>query len=78
MHKRDCIRIRTDLCLAARCAVLRGDLEQTVRVKLEGGEELCLATGHGGNAVELELAEETVVTALSTFTLVAVEIIESV
>ena len=70
MHKRDCIRIRTDLCLAARCAVLRGDLEQTVRVELKGCHELSLATRHRGNASELKLAKQAVVAALRTLALV--------
>ena len=64
------IKQLTDLSLAARSTVLGSDLQETVSIDLEGGNELGLATGHGGNTVELELAEETVVTALSTLTLV--------
>ena len=62
--------VLTDLSLAARSTVLGSDLQETVSIDLEGGNELGLATGHGGNTVALELAEETVVTALSTLTLV--------
>lgn len=60
-----------DRRLAAGRAVHRGDLEQTVRVDLEGGDELGLATGHGRDTSELELAEQTVVAALGALTLVA-------
>ena len=63
--------VLTDLSLAARSTVLGSDLQETVSIDLEGGNELGLATGHGGNTVELELAEQTVVTALCTLTLVA-------
>ena len=50
------------------------DLEETVGVNLEGGDELGLTAGHRWDAVELELAEETVVTALGTLTLIAAQI----
>ena len=71
MYKRE-IKQLTDLSLAARSTVLSGDLEETVGVNLECGDKLGLATGHGGNTGELELAEESVVPALSTLTLVPV------
>ena len=61
-----------DLSLAAGSTVLGGDLQETVGIDLEGGHELRLATGHGRNAVELELAQKTVVAALSALTLVPV------
>jgi len=62
----------TDRGLAAGSTVLSGDLEETVCVDLEGGDELGLAAGHRGNTSKLEFTEQTVVTALGTFTLVAV------
>ena len=62
--------VLTDLSLAARSTVLGSDLQETVSIDLEGGNELGLATGHRGDAVELELAKETVVAALSTLALV--------
>ena len=58
------------MSLAARCTVLSGDLEQTVRIELEGSEELRSTAGHGRNASELELAEQAVVAALGTLALV--------
>ena len=61
----------TDLCLAARGTVLSGDLQQTVGINLKGGNKLRLPPRHGRNTVELELAEQTVVAALCTLTLVA-------
>ena len=60
------------MSLAARGTILGGDLEETVGVELEGGDELGLTTGHRRNAVELELTEESVVAALCSLTLVAV------
>lgn len=62
---------RTDLSPTARCAVLRSNLEKTVGINLEGGDKLGLSTGHGRDAVELELAEKTVVAALCALALVA-------
>jgi hypothetical protein len=50
---------------------LSGDLEETIGVNLEGGDELSLATGHRRNASKFKFAEQTVVTALGTFTFVA-------
>lgn len=63
--------LRTDLSLAARCTVLCSNLEETVRVDLEGGDELGLPTRHGRNSVELEFSKQAVVPALRAFTLVA-------
>lgn len=60
----------TDLSLATRGTVLSSDLQETVSIDLESGDELGLTTEHGRNTVELELAEKTVVAALSTLTLV--------
>lgn len=59
-----------DLGGLARGLVLGRNLKETVGVNLEGTEELGLATGHRGDARELELAEETVVLALGALTLV--------
>ena len=61
----------TDRCFAARSTILGGDFKETVRVHLKGGDQLGLSTGHWRNASELKLSKETVVTALSTFTLIA-------
>ena len=60
----------TDLSLAAGSAVLSGDLEETVGIDLEGGDQLCLTARSREDASELELAEKTVVLALSAFTLI--------
>jgi hypothetical protein len=75
-HLRDFLRRETanrvldgDLSLAARGLVLSGDLEETVGVNLEGAEKLGLATGHGGDARKLELAEQAVVLAGKALTL---------
>ena len=46
------------------------DLEETVGINLKGGYKLGLSTGHGGDASELELSEETIVAALGALTLV--------
>lgn len=64
------MQILTNLSLTAGSTILRGNLEETVGVNLEGGNELGLATGHGGNAVELELAKESVIPALCTLSFV--------
>ena len=60
----------TDLGLAARCAILSGNLQETVCINLKGSNELGLSTGHRRNAIELEFTKQTVVTALSPLTLV--------
>ena len=49
-----------------------GYLEKTVGVNLEGGDEFSLAARHRRNTSKFEFTEQTVVTALGTFTLVAV------
>lgn len=61
----------TDGSLAAGSTVHSGHLQKTVGIDLKGGNELSLATGHRWDTSELELAEETVVAALGTLTLVA-------
>lgn len=66
---------RTDLSLAARCTILSGDLEETVGVNFEGSDKFGLTAGHWWNAVQLELAEETVVAALCALTLIAMHIV---
>lgn len=63
----------TDGSLAAGSTVHSGYLQKTVGIDLKGGNELSLATGHRWDTSELELAEETVVAALGTLTLVAGE-----
>lgn len=68
----------TDGSLAAGSTVHGGHLEQTVGVDLEGGDELGLATGHGWDTVELELSEKSVVAALGSLSLVAIEKLMSV
>mmetsp|Transcript_14351 Transcript_14351/g.28331 ORF Transcript_14351/g.28331 Transcript_14351/m.28331 type:complete len:716 (+) Transcript_14351:183-2330(+) len=50
-----------DLLRLARALVLGADLEDTVGIDLEGHLDLGHAAGGGGDAVELELAEEVVV-----------------
>jgi hypothetical protein len=47
-------------------------LQETVGVDFEGGDQLGLTAEHWRNAVKLEFAEQAVVAALSTLTLVAV------
>lgn len=61
---------RTDGCLAAGSTIHGGNLQETVGIDLKGGNELSLATGHGRNTSELELAEQTIVTALGAFSLI--------
>jgi len=64
---------RTDGSLAARGAVHRGYLEETVSVDLEGGDELGLSTGHRRDTVELEFSEQTVILALRPFALISTQ-----
>lgn len=59
-----------DGCLTARSTVHRRDLQQTVRVNLEGRHELRLSTRHRWDTVELELAQQAVVPTLSALALV--------
>ena len=60
----------TDRSLAAGCTILGRNLEKTVGIDLEGGNELGLATRHWRDTSELELAEKTVVAALSALSFV--------
>ena len=60
----------TDRSLAARCTILSRNLEKTVGIDLEGGNQLGLATRHWWNTSELELAEKTVVAALSALSFI--------
>ena len=60
----------TDLSLTARGTILRSDLEEAVRVDLEGGNEFSLATSHWRNSIKLKLSEQPVVAALRPLTLV--------
>ena len=46
----------TDRSLAAGCTILGRNLEKTVGIDLEGGNELGLATRHWRDTSELELA----------------------
>jgi len=59
-----------DVGLATSGLVHGGDLEDTVGVQLEGALKLGGTAGHGGNARELELAEQVVITGHGTLTLV--------
>jgi hypothetical protein len=63
----------TDGCFTARSTILSRDFQKTVCVHLESGDQLGLSTGHWRNTSKLKLSKKTVVTALSTFTLVADE-----
>jgi len=60
----------TDRSLAARRTILGRNLEETVGIDLEGGNELGLATRHWWDTSELELAEKTIVAALSALSFV--------
>jgi hypothetical protein len=60
----------TDRSLAARRTILSRNLEKTVGIDLERGNELGLATRHWWDTSELELAEKTVVAALSPLSFV--------
>lgn len=66
----DMRKILTDGSLAAGCTILSGDLQQTIGINLEGGNELGLAPEHGWDTSELELSEQTIVAALCALTLV--------
>lgn len=59
-----------DRLLLASALVVGRDLENSVGIELEGDLDLGNATGRGGDASELELAEEVVVLSKGTFTLV--------
>jgi hypothetical protein len=59
-----------DVGLATGGLVHGSDLQDTVGIQLEGTLELGGTAGHGGNARELELAEQVVVAGHGTLTLV--------
>lgn len=59
-----------DVGTSTRGLVESGNLEETVRVNLEGTDELGLSTGLGGDARELELSEEPVLLAGNALSLV--------
>jgi hypothetical protein len=63
--------MRTDGSFPAGGTILSGHLEQTVGIDLEGSNKFGLASGHWWDASKLEFSEKPVITALSTFTLVA-------
>ena len=50
-----------DFLFLAGLLVLGGDVEDAVRIDIEGDLDLRLATAGGGNAVELEVSEQLVV-----------------
>lgn len=63
----------TNGCFTARSTILSGNFQKTVCVHLKSGDQLGLSTGHWRNTSKLKLSKKTVVTALSTFTLIADE-----
>ena len=60
----------TDGRLPTRSTILCGHLQKSVRVDFKSCDELSLTTGHGRDAVELELAQKSVVTALCPLSLI--------
>jgi len=72
-HKtRVLMSVHTDGCLATRGPVLCRDFQKTIRIDLESGDEFSLTARHGRNPSQLEFAEQTIVTALSPLSFVAV------
>ena len=63
-----------DLVLASGRLLGGGHVEDTVGVNVEGHLDLGHATGCGGDAGQLELAEEVVVLGHGTFSLVDLEV----
>lgn len=58
--------------LAARGTVLCRDLEETIRINLEGSDEFCLAAWHRRDTRQLEFTKQTIIAALRPLSLVAV------
>lgn len=61
----------TDGCFATRGTILGRHLQKAVGVNFKSCDQLGLTAEHGGNAVELELTEQTVIAALCTLALIA-------